>query len=190
MRKAAFWAAVGVTLIGVLGTGTFALAHGFKKDVAAKNLSSYNEAPLTLSTTGSGWFKAKVDDNKQTIDYTVHYEGLEGDITQSHIHLGARGIAGGIMVWLCQTAAAPAPASVTATTPQCPGTREGTVSGTLTPASVIGPAAQGVAPGEFNEVLRAIRAGAAYANVHTKLFPSGEIRAQVNDHGHGFGRDD
>jgi hypothetical protein len=189
MRKAAFWAAVGVALIGVFGTATFALAHGFKKDLSARDLSSYNEAPMTLSTTGSGWFRARVDDKADKIDYTIHYEGLEGDVTQSHIHLGARGIAGGIMVWLCQTTTNPAPAAVAATTPTCPGTREGTVSGSLTAASVIGPAAQGIAPGEFDEVLRAIRAGAAYANVHTKLFPSGEIRAQVNASGHGFGRD-
>jgi hypothetical protein len=44
---------------------------------------------------------------------------------------------------------------------------------------VIGPAGQGVAAGEFAEVLQAIRAGAAYANVHTTNFPAGEIRGQV-----------
>ena len=46
---------------------------------------------------------------------------------------------------------------------------------------VIGPAAQGIAPGEFEEIVAAIRAGRAYANVHTTKFPGGEIRAQIND---------
>jgi CHRD domain len=43
--------------------------------------------------------------------------------------------------------------------------------------------AQGIAPGELAEVLRAIRANAAYVNVHTVGFPSGEIRGQF-DRGH------
>jgi hypothetical protein len=54
------------------------------------------------------------------------------------------------------------------------------VSGTITPASVIGPAAQGIQAGEFAELVRALRAGAAYANVHTTTFPGGEIRGQIS----------
>lgn len=62
----------------------------------------------------------------------------------------------------------------------CPGTTSGSVSGRITAADVIGgAAAQGVAAGEFAEVLRAIREGAVYVNVHTTLFPGGEIRGQL-----------
>jgi hypothetical protein len=46
---------------------------------------------------------------------------------------------------------------------------------------VIGPAGQGIAAGEFAEIVRAIRAGRAYANVHSTKFPGGEIRGQIND---------
>ena len=53
------------------------------------------------------------------------------------------------------------------------------VTGTITPADIIGPAAQGIAPGEFAEVVRAIRNGAVYANVHSTLRPGGEIRGQL-----------
>ena len=55
----------------------------------------------------------------------------------------------------------------------------GTVTGTLHAADVIGPASQGIAPGEFAELVRAIRAGATYANVHSVKYPGGEIRAQL-----------
>ena len=43
----------------------------------------------------------------------------------------------------------------------------------------MGPAGQGVSPGEFAELARAIQTGVAYANVHTAAFPAGEIRGQI-----------
>jgi hypothetical protein len=47
---------------------------------------------------------------------------------------------------------------------------------------VVGPAGHGIAAGEFAELVRALRAGAAYANVHTTTFPAGEIRGQIEGH--------
>jgi CHRD domain len=44
---------------------------------------------------------------------------------------------------------------------------------------VIGPAGQGISAGQFDELVDAIRAGATYANVHTTLYPGGEIRGQI-----------
>jgi hypothetical protein len=59
--------------------------------------------------------------------------------------------------------------------------REGTFSGVLTMANVFGgAAAQGVALGDdFGEVVEALRAEAAYGNVHSTVRPGGEIRGQV-----------
>jgi hypothetical protein len=57
---------------------------------------------------------------------------------------------------------------------------EGTVTGMWTPASVVGPAGQGIAPGEWQELIRALRADAVYANVHSQTYPAGEIRDQVD----------
>lgn len=62
-------------------------------------------------------------------------------------------------------------------TQACP--QEGTVTGTIGPADVVGPSGQGISAGEFAEVLRAIRGGAAYVNVHSTVFPGGEIRGQL-----------
>ena len=58
---------------------------------------------------------------------------------------------------------------------------DGTVSRTATAADIIGPAGQGIEPGSFAELASALRAGAAYANVHSTKWPGGEIRAQIND---------
>jgi hypothetical protein len=78
---------------------------------------------------------------------------------------------------LCETATNPSPS---ASTPTCPAPG-GTVTGTITPVEVVGPAGQGIAAGEFEELVAAIRAGRAYANVHSSKFPGGEIRGQIND---------
>jgi hypothetical protein len=164
-----------------------------KPDRVAARLSSFNEvhfiggtAPAlrgAISSKASGRFKATIDDNGQMIHYELSYEGLESTVTQAHIHFGQRHTVGGITVWLCQTTTNPAPAAVSALTPTCP--QEGTVSGTITPAQVLPVTGQGIDAGEFAEVVRAIRAGATYANVHTQTFGPGEIRGQLyGGHGH------
>jgi hypothetical protein len=150
-------------------------------------LSGFNEVhfsagpPATLrgavSTKARGSFRATLDRRSDTIQYRLSYEGLEGTITQAHIHFGQHHSVGGITVWLCQTAGTPAPPAVAALTPQC--VTEGTVSGTITPAQVLAAAGQGLEAGEFAELVRAMRAGATYANVHSSLFPPGEIRGQI-----------
>lgn len=159
-------------------------------------LSGYNEvhfiaAPTpalrgAISTQARGSFRAVIDDRAEMIHYELSFEGLEADVTQSHIHFGQRHTVGAIVVWLCQTAGTPAPAAVAGATPMCGGPRASTVTGTITAAQVLTATGQGIDAGEFDEVVSAIRAGAAYANVHSTLFPPGEIRGQIRrgDRGH------
>ena len=159
-------------------------------------LSGYNEvhfiaAPTpalrgAISTQARGSFRAAIDDRAEMIHYELSFEGLESDVTQSHIHFGQRNTVGAIVVWLCQTAGTPAPAAVAAATPQCGGPRANTVTGTITPAQVLTATGQGIDAGEFDEVVRAIRAGRVYANVHSTTFTPGEIRGQLKrgDRGH------
>jgi hypothetical protein len=162
----------------------------------AARLSGYNEVhfvagdPKTdpvippalrgaISTKASGSFSASLNKAGDIIDYVLSYTGLEGNVTQAHIHFGQRSTVGGIVVWLCQTAASPAPALVAdpSITPICPA--EGTVTGTITPGQVLAQTAQGIAAGEFDELIRALRNEAAYANVHSSLHGPGEIRGQI-----------
>jgi len=61
----------------------------------------------------------------------------------------------------------------------------GTIRGTIRAADVgAGGAGQGIAAGEFNAFVDAVRAGATYVNVHTTGRPGGEIRAQLSDDDH------
>ena len=162
--------------LSVLAATLFAAATAFAHDGIETRLKGYQETPA-VSTAASGKFKAKINDHGASIDYELRFSGLEGDITQAHIHFGQKGVAGGISIWLCGTPALPGPAG----TPACGGPRESTVTGTLTAAGVVGPNAQGIAPGEFAELVAAIKAGVAYANVHSAKFLAGEIRGQLSD---------
>jgi CHRD domain len=165
-------------MLAVLAIGSYATADSGKKQVSSDPMSGYLEGtPGPVSSTASGSFHATIDDDAPAIHYTISFEGLEGNVTQSHIHFGERSVTGGISAWLCGTAALPGPAG----TPTCPGPHSGTVSDTVVAADIVGPTAQGIAPGEFAELVAAIRAGRAYANVHSDKFPAGEIRGQIND---------
>ena len=131
-------------------------------------LSGFEETPVTLSTPASGRFRAKIREAASVIEFEMSYEGLPTTVLFAHIHLGRPAITGGVSAFLCGGGGKPA----------CP--QSGTVTGTITPSNVIGPAAQGIAPGEFGELVEAIRAGATYVNVHTVAFPGGEIRGAID----------
>ena len=142
-------------------------------------LSGYQEVPVpdnpaapgSLSSPGSGEFRGRV--GAASIEFELSYEGLETPVLQAHIHFGQRHTNGGIVVFLC----ADDPPSETI--PECPDI-EGTVTGVITAENVGGgAAAQGLEPGEFDELVDAIRAGATYANVHTEAYPAGELRGQI-----------
>jgi hypothetical protein len=170
MRRFGLYAALVGALLLALGVGSYAIAGGGKKNLKADELSGYQENP-DISTTGTGSFEATIDDDAQTITYELTYSALEGGAASAaHIHFGKRAVNGGVSAFLCGGGDKPA----------CPA-MAGTVNGVVDAADVVGPAGQGIAAGEFAELVAAMRAGHSYVNVHTPTWPGGEIRAQVND---------
>jgi hypothetical protein len=171
---------VTVALLGMFGALVLAVAdknHDRDNKSLRARLRGVEEPPPVL-TDARGRFRAKVSDDESSIEYELSYEDLQGMVTQAHIHVGQPLVNGGISVWLCGTTGMLAGPEGT---PTCP--PSGTVTGTITAANVIGPAGQGVAAGEFEELLRAIRKGLTYANVHSTLAPGGEIRGQISVRG-------
>lgn len=173
---------VALLSLGLLGSAAIA-DNGSALTIRAR-LTGYQEVPV-VSTAAGGSFKGRISKTEDSIEYEFGYSGLQGTVTQAHIHLGQRGVNGGITVWLCQSATNPAPAAVAATVPLC-ASPEFASSGVITSASVVGPGgAQQLGAGEIAELIAALRAGVAYVNVHTTLSPGGEIRGQLdNDHRH------
>ena len=168
MRKYAIGLLTLAGLAAVLVIGSLATAGAGQNQVKADTLNGYQEGPAIVST-GTGTFEAQIDDDAQTITYTLTYEALEGGTpTQAHIHIGKRAENGGVSAFLCA-----------GDKPACP--PSGTVTGVIAPANVVGPAAQGVEAGSWGELVRALRSGNTYVNVHNARWPGGEIRAQIND---------
>ena len=141
--------------------------------VLTATLAGTNEVPPTISP-GTGFAVVTVDPVAHTLFVSVTFGGLLSPTTVSHIHC---------------CAPPGANAMVATTTPTFPGFPSGVTSGTyenffdLTLASSFNPAfvtAHGgtVAQAEADFVA-ALLSGQTYFNIHSQLFPGGEIRGQL-----------
>jgi hypothetical protein len=158
-----------ILALAIISLGVVGIVAANDKSRFKTALTGYEETP-SVSSAGRGEFTATVDDANQTIHYTLTFANLNSNVLFAHVHFGQRGVAGGIAAFLCGGGTKPDPC--------VPGT---TISGTITPADVVGPTGQGIAAGEWSELVAAIRSGVAYANVHSMTQPTGEIRGQIND---------
>lgn len=183
MRRSRLIAAAAVA--GVAGFAAAATAGDRARNFET-DLSGFEEVP-SVSTTAGGQVDAAVNRAGTEIRYTLRYRNLEGAVQQAHIHFGQEGVNGGIVVFLCSNLG-----NGPVGTPACP-PPPATVTDTLdaddvsaVPASA-GAVTQGIGPREFAELVRAMRAGVTYANVHSDRWPGGEIRGQFD---HEQGHDD
>jgi hypothetical protein len=163
--------AVAVTLMASLTVvGAVAIADGGGSHRA--NLDGYQEVvgPGSISTIGHGTLRLRVESDR--IHFRLRYFDMENPVTQAHIHFAQRHVGGGVIAFLCGGGGQPP-----CTSPN------GDISGVITSAQIIGPTAQGIEPGSFAEAVRAIRAGATYANVHSSRWTNGEIRGQISGRG-------
>ena len=141
--------------------------------IYAATLSGPSESPPNASPgTGSG--TVTIDTVANTMLVSASFSGLLGTTTASHIHAPTA-------VPLAGTA------GVATTTPTFAGFPLGVTSGTYNPsafdllaASTYNPAYitanGGTVTGARNALLSALAGGQAYLNIHTNLFPGGEIR--------------
>jgi hypothetical protein len=170
-----------------LGAGSFAFAsgrdhgdhHGDVKATFGATLVGGNETPLSIHTAGHGTLSLAINSDN-TMSYTLTYSNLTSTALFAHIHFGQTATSGGVVIFLCGGGGKPACPAGNTSTPA-------TVSGTIAASDVLGLAPQGLAAGDLAGIVNEIKAGFAYANVHSTNFTSGEIRGQI---GHGDENDD
>jgi CHRD domain-containing protein len=171
--------AASIAVIALASAPAVVLAQG-GFNMISEALTGYEETPSAVSTTGNGTFTARISTDESRIDWELSYADLEGAVQQAHIHFGQKAVTGPISVFLC-TNLGNGPAG----TQPCPAP-PATLSGTIVAADVTNLANErGISAGEFDELIRAIRVGATYVNVHSTRWPGGEIRSQIDgNHGH------
>jgi CHRD domain len=170
--------------VETLGTVTFLLLCGpaGASDFSARFSGFQEIGGLGAGETGAIFSPGKahldLDLNRktQTLKFRLTYSGFPSStsITQAHIHFGKVHVAGGIIVFFCSNLGNGPTGTQTCPTPN------GTVMGTITPASVTGLAsAQNINAGDFDALVAALESNTAYGNIHTGKFPLGEIRGQI-----------
>ena len=139
----------------------------------SERLVGGNENPPIVSD-GKGRFRAVA--HKDRLEYRLRYD--VDDVTQAHIHIANPGNNGAVAAFLCSNLGnAPSDA-----TPECPPS-PAQVKGEILAADVV-EVLDGTTvvleAGDLEGLIRLIRQGATYANVHTTDHPPGEIRGQIN----------
>lgn len=169
MTKRKLWFLIAATVVGAGAIVGGVAIRGADAENGGTTLVAYDEVP-SLSVPGAfAQFLININDSTQTITFRLAWSGLTGPPIQAHVHIGQKGVNGGVSAFFCGGS----------TKPACPQSTNGAIQATIVPADVIGPAGQGVAAMEWGELVQAIRSGFTYANIHTAQYPGGEIRGQI-----------
>lgn len=128
-------------------------------------LSGGEEVP-PVATQASGQAVFELSDDGTMLKYKLTVANIE-NVNMAHIHLGAAGTNGPIVVWLYPSAPPPV---------LKPGITTGVLAeGTITAENLIGP----LAGKPLSALVDVMKAGDTYANAHTTQNPDGEIRGQI-----------
>lgn len=130
------------------------------------HLSGDQEVPANESIAqGQATFQLSKDGTE--LSYKLIVANLE-DLHMAHIHRAAAGVNGGVVVWLYPSA----PPAI-----MLPGTTNGILAeGVIKAANLRG----SLAGQPLSVLIDEMSAGKTYVNVHTMLFPGGEIRGQIS----------
>jgi hypothetical protein len=174
MRKR-WWAVLALVALAVSAA---AVAVAANESNFGTHLKGKFEVPLR-GTDAQGQATFRVAEDGQSIDYKLIASNIDNAF-MAHIHLGAVGVNGPIVVWLY-------PGTAPVQGPFGSGRHDGVLAeGMITAANLVGP----LAGHPLSDLLAAIADGSAYVNVHTNDgvdgvntgagdFPGGEIRGQL-----------
>ncbi len=126
------------------------------------SLNGANETPTALNTGAFGSATVTVDMTARTVSYVVDVFNLPSGVSASHIHAGAAGTSGPVVV----NFAPPVPAS-----------NDFRFSGTVKDTEFVLRPDQGIRSAD--DMFQAILGGNSYVNVHSAVNGGGEIRGQL-----------
>jgi hypothetical protein len=153
-----------VLLAGIVGLVLVGLAVAGMNRNYSVHLNAGNEVatvPVVSDAQGQAIFHLSKDG--ESLSYKLITANIE-NVTQAHIHIGAPGTNGGVIVWLYPDG--PPPQLI-------PGRSDGILAeGTITSANLVGD----LAGGALADLVELLNTQMAYVNVHTSQYPAGEIR--------------
>jgi len=126
------------------------------------SLNGANETPTAINTGAFGSATVIVDMTNRTVTYTVDVFNLPSGVAASHIHAGAAGTSGPVVV----NFAPPVPAS-----------NDFRFTGTVKDTEFLLRPDQGIRSAD--DMFQAILGGNSYVNVHSAVNGGGEIRGQL-----------
>ena len=136
------------------------------------DLNGANESPPVVSS-GTGWALVTIDTVGHFLSLNVSFSGLEAPVTVAHIHC-------------CTLTPFTGNVGVATATPTFPGFPAGVTSGSYentfdttalsTFSAAFVTANGGTAAGAGAALAAGLAAGRAHLNIHTSLYPGGEIR--------------
>jgi hypothetical protein len=148
-------------IAGIAVSASLSLPSVFANHEFATNMTGQQQVPpIDTQAIGEAIMVQDLLQN-QTVHYFVNVTGIQG-VTQGHIHSGAEGENGPIVVTLFNFDA-----------PQSDVLQNGTFASTDLEGPMEGR--------EIPDLLAAIQNGTTYVNVHTEQNPDGEIRGQLVD---------
>lgn len=172
MRKAIGWmlslALAGCASSQAASSGSSASQAGGSGQTFDARLDSQSEVPPpnvgSATPSGTATFTRSGD----TLRYRLSASGLTSPVTAAHIHLGGPGVAGPVIV----------PLSIS------PGPGEGTAQGegTVDASQIKGKNPDGSTM-SMDDLLKAMRTGATYVNIHTQNNKPGEVRGEIRPQG-------
>lgn len=146
--------AIGIATLAALTLTALGLAAGTADTFTfTSKMTAGQEVPRPTGAkaTAGGTFSATLKEGTSggTLRWTLTFRNLTGKALAAHIHVGARGVAGDVLVPLCAAPAKPCKTGMTGR------------------AHV------------NDDVLDTLEKKALYVNVHTAKNPAGEIRGQL-----------